>query len=199
MGKSKSGGGTHSKAGSSRGGKSYGVYTSSGDKVRNPAAYKAAGGRSYSKAGKAVSNPVAYSNSIEASVRQNTDSPKYLYHYTDKTSLGKIESSGELRGSTAPGSVALGRGAYFTAKQPRSSTSGLLTNNYGHAQGRDASKVAGYVRVDADRVSAKSGRDALGRDVWCVPGDGVDLRAAGATYGRRKWQRGRAAEAPRLI
>ncbi|KAH8076907.1 hypothetical protein JL720_10205 [Aureococcus anophagefferens] len=34
-------------------------------------------------------------------------------------------------------------------------------------------------------ASAKSGRGALGRAVWCVPGDGVDLRAAGAKYGRQ--------------
>ena len=48
--------------------------------------------------------------------------------------------------------------------------------------GRD--RVESFVRVDADRVKYRSGRDELGRDVFVVPGD-VNLRKAGAKLGDR--------------
>lgn len=89
---------------------SSGVYTSSGARVNNPAAYAATGARTYTSSGKSVSNPVAYAGAIEASVRQNTSSPKYLYHYTDTSSLNKIADSGRIKGSTGPGDCALGEG-----------------------------------------------------------------------------------------
>lgn len=169
-------------------GKSYssrGVYTASGARVHNPAAYAATGARTYTSSGRAISDPVAYSGAIEASVRQNTSSPKYLYHYTDSSSAAKIASSGKIRRSTGPGDCALGEGVYMTAKPPKSSTSSLLSNNYdGASSSYGSSKVESYVRVDADRVNAVSGRDALGRDVFVVPGD-VKLSRSGGHIGER--------------
>ena len=165
---------------------SSGIYTASGAPVRNPTAYAATGARCYTSAGRSVSNPVAYSNAIEASVRQNTSSPKYLYHYTDSSSLDKISSSGRLKASTGPGDCALGEGVYMTAKPPRSSSSALLNNNYdGAASQYGSNKVDCFVRVDADKVGAVSGRDTLGRDVFVVPGRGVDLSKANAQIGYR--------------
>ena len=156
-----------------------GVYTSSGIPVRNPAAYAATGARTYTEGGRPITDPVAYSGAIEASVRQNTDRPKYLYHYTDSDSAGKIANSGRLKASTGPGDCALGQGVYMTAKPPKSSTSALLSNNYdGAAQSYGKDKVQSYVRVDADRVGAISGRRKLGRDVFVVPGD-LDLEGTG--------------------
>ena len=162
-----------------------GVYTASGAPVRNAAAYAATGAPTYTASGKAISNAAAYSGAIEASVRQNTSTPKYLYHYTDTESLGSISSSGVLKQSTGPGDCALGEGVYLTAKPPRSSSASLLDNNYDCAASSvQPSKVDAYVRVDADRVGARSGRDALGRDVFVVPGD-LHLASAGASIGRR--------------
>ena len=94
----------YSRSGSS------GVYTSSGARVNNPAAYAATGARTYTSSGKSVANPVAYAGAIEASVRQNTSTPKYLYHYTDSSSLHKISDSGRIKSSTGPGDCALGEG-----------------------------------------------------------------------------------------
>ena len=132
-------------------------------------------------------NPTAYAAAIEGSVRQNTSTPKYLYHYTDNASAGRIKASGRINPSVGPGDCALGTGTYLTAKQPRSSSASLLANNYGSASGsRD--KVESFIRVDADRVGASSGRAALGRDVWVVPG-GVDLKSAGASVGSRSSKR----------
>ena len=120
-----------------------------------------------------------------ASVLQNTSSPKYLYHYTDSSSLDAIERSGKLKRSSGPGDCALGEGVYFTAKPPRSSSSSLLANNYdGAAPHTSSSRVESYVRVDASKVDYTSGRDRLGRDVFVVPGD-VKLRKAGAYLGDR--------------
>ena len=76
----------------------------------NPAAYAATGAKTYTSTGRPVSNPVAYAGAIEASVRQNTSAPKYLYHYTDSSSLNKISDSGRIKSSTGPGDCALGRG-----------------------------------------------------------------------------------------
>jgi len=61
----------------------------------------------------------------------------------------------------------------MTAKPPRSSDSALLLNNYdGAGSSMGSSKVRSYVRVDADKVRARSGREELhGRDVFVVPGD----------------------------
>lgn len=164
---------------------SRGVYTAGGKRVHNPAAYAATGASSYTSAGRAISDPVAYSGAIEASVRQNTSSPKYLYHYTDSSSAAKIASSGSIHRSTGPGDCALGEGVYMTAKPPKSSTESLLSNNYdGAASSHGAGKVGSYVRVDADRVNAVSGRDTLGRDVFVVPGN-VNLSRSGARFGER--------------
>ena len=193
----------YSRSGSS------GVYTSSGARVYNPAAYAATGAKTYTSSGKSVANPVAYAGAIEASVRQNTSSPKYLYHYTDSSSLNKISDSGRIKSSTGPGDCALGRGvcahgmtqtlwlrslgitshlprvADMTAKPPRSSDSALLHNNYdGAASSVGSSKVRSFVRVDADKVGAVNGRDSLGRDVFVVPG-GVNLGKSSAKLGYR--------------
>ena len=127
-GSGKSGGGGYSGKRSSF--SKSGMYTSSGKPVYNPAAYAAAGGKSYTSSGRAVSNPTAYSGAIEASVRQNTSTPKYLYHYTDKSSAAKIKSSGHIRPSTGSTDCALGEGTYMTAQQPRSSDASLLGNIY---------------------------------------------------------------------
>ena len=171
--------------GSSPYSRSSGVYTASGKAVRNVAAYAATGAPTYSRAGKTISNPVAYSGAIEASVHQNTSQPKYLYHYTSSSSLDQIESSGKLKKSTGPGDCALGQGVYFTAKPPRSSTNSLLNNNYDGAAGAyGSSHVESYVRVDADKVNYKSGRSDLNRDVFVVPGN-VNLNKAGGTTGHR--------------
>ena len=73
----------------------------------------------------------------------------------------------------------------MTAKPPRSSTETLLNNNYdGAASSYGSSKVQSYVRVDADRVGAISGRKELGRDVFLVPGD-LALGNVGAKFGQR--------------
>jgi hypothetical protein len=170
------------RGGGGSGGSPYsrtGVYTSSGTPVRHPAAYAATGAPTYTASCNPISDPVAYSGAIEASVRQNTSSPKYLYHYTDSTSLKSIQSSGRLNRSTGPGDCALGEGVYFTAKTPRSSSSTLLSNNYGASSSYDASRVSSYVRVDADRLDYRSGRNELGRNVFVVPGD-VELCKVGA-------------------
>ena len=81
---------------------------------------------------------------------------------------------------------ALGPGVYFTSKPPQSSNSTLLTNNYDGAASSNAHKVAAYVRIDADKVNYRSGKDELGRDVYVVPGNGVDLTDKGAVGGYRK-------------
>eukprot|EP00964_Phaeocystis_antarctica_P053011 scaffold31072_cov60-Phaeocystis_antarctica.AAC.5 len=94
----------YSRSGSS------GVYTSSAVRVYNPAAYAATGAKTYTSSGELVSNPVAYAGATEASVRQNTISPKYLYHYTDSNSLNKISDSGHIKSSAGPGDCALGPG-----------------------------------------------------------------------------------------
>ena len=112
--------------------------------------------------------------------------PKYLYHYTDSSSVQKIAESGYLAPSTGPGDCALGTGVYFTSKPPQSSNSTLLSNNYDGAAKYNADKVAAYIRVDADKVNYKSGQDKLGRDVYVVPGSGVNLSGAGAQGGYRK-------------
>jgi hypothetical protein len=73
----------------------------------------------------------------------------------------------------------------MTAKPPRSSDSALLGNNYdGAASSMGSSKVQSFVRVEADKVGAISGRATLGRDVFVVPGD-VALGSASAKLGYR--------------
>ena len=162
------------------------LYTSSGERIRNPDAYTAAGGRAYSSNGSKIRNPTAYQNAIEASVRQNTNDPKFLYHYTDKSSAEKIAETGLIKASQ---SGAMGHGTYMTAKQPRCSLDGLLTNNYGQAHPSNRrSQVDCYVRVDADRVRAENGSAELGRNVWKVPGS-VDLAKTDAFIGERQSKR----------
>ena len=74
----------------------------------------------------------------------------------------------------------------MTAKPPRTGTGNLLSNNYdGAASSYGSNKVQGYVRVDADKVGAVSGRSTLGRDVFVVPGNGVKLSQANAKLGYR--------------
>ena len=171
----------------SRGGSS-GLYTSSGQRVHNAAAYAGAGGRAFTSAGRAVRDPVAYSGAVEARVRQNTSSPKYLYHYTDAASASAIGRSGTIRQSVGPGDCSLGEGVYMTSKPPSKSSAHLLANNYGSSSSSSSSKsrVEAYVRVDADRVAHSGGRGKakLGRDVFVVGGD-VKLSSAGARVGRR--------------
>jgi hypothetical protein len=153
--------------------------------VHNVAAYAATGARTYTGSGKSISKPVAYAGAKEASCRQNTSSPKYLYHYTDSSSAGKIERSGRIHASSGPGDCALGEGTYFTAKPPRTSSDQLLSNNYdGASSSYDMSRVESYVRVDADRLPHRSGREDLGRDVFVVPGS-VKLSSAGGVVGHR--------------
>ncbi len=117
-------------------------------------------------------------------MRQNTDNPKYLYHYTDEKSLASIKTSGILRGSSNSGDCALGEGVYFTAKAPRSSSEGLLKNNYGTSS-KNQERVEGYVRIDADKVNSINGRNSLGRDVHLVPQKSLDIKKIGAKYGTR--------------
>ena len=165
-----------------------GIYTSSGTSVRNASAYASTGAPTYTKVGRGISNPVAYSNAIEARVRQNTERPKYLYHYTNDESARMIEQSGRIRASAGPGDCALGEGVYMTAKPPRTSTDSLLENNYAGAgrAGQKADRADAYVRVDADQVRHSGGRGKreLGRNVFVVPGD-LDLAGAGAYIGKR--------------
>lgn len=164
--------------------KKTGVYNKWGDPIWYPERYAATGAKTYTKAGGRIWDPVAYSNAVEASCRQNTSSPKYLYHYTDDSSLEAIKRSGYIKSSVGPGDCALGEGVYFTAKPPRSSTGALLENNYGSQSWAKSEKTQGYVRVDADKVDAKSGRDQLGRDVRVVEGD-VSLASSGSKTGHR--------------
>lgn len=124
-------GGSSSKGGGSRSSYRTGLYTSSGNPVRNASAYAAAGGRCYSSAGEAISHPTAYADAVEANIRQNTGSPKYLYHYTDKSSLSHIVDSGVIRASKGPGDCRLGEGVYATALPPRTSSEKLSKNNWG--------------------------------------------------------------------
>lgn len=168
----------------SRGSFSSEVYTASGTRVRNPEAYARTGAPTYTRRGRPISDPVAYSGAIEASVRQNTAEPKYLFHYTSSDSLGKIRQTGHIQPSSSAGDCALGSGVYFTAKQPRASSDGLLKNNYDGAGGAPH-RVEAYVRVDADKVNGKSGRTDLGRDVFVVPG-AVNLEKANAKAGYRQ-------------
>lgn len=108
-----------------------------------------------------------------------------MYHYTDGASLDKIAASGTLHASRFPGDCALGEGVYATAKRPVSSTAALLRNNYGNASISDRHRVEAYVRLDADKVAARSGRDQLGRDVHVVAGGDLSLAGVDARFGRR--------------
>ena len=143
------------------------MYTKRGDRIRNPEAYAAAGGRAYSSNGREIRNPGAYQKAIDASVKQNTDAPVYLYHYTDSKSAQSIQDSGKIKASS---SGAMGAGTYLTAKPPRSKDAHLMANNYDGAS-RDPSKVESYIRFDAGHLNASNGRDITGRDVWKVNGD----------------------------
>ena len=156
------------------------MYTASGEPIRNLDAYMGAGSRAYNSAGQVIQNPTAYQNAIEASVRQNTTDPKYLYHYTTSDAAASIEASGCIQGSQGGWA---GSGTYLTAKPPRSSTSNLLANNYGSATARDASYVSDYVRLNTDTLSASYVGD--GRDVWKANGD-VHLEEHGGYVAQRQ-------------
>jgi hypothetical protein len=159
------------------------VYTQSGQSVRNVAAYAATGARTYTASGKSISNPVSYSNAVEGSCRQNSSNPKYLYHYTTDSSASAIKSSGRINASRGPGDCSLGEGVYLTGKAPKCRSDNLLSNNYGGSTS-SKSRVESYVRVDADKVGARSGQDQLGRNVWVVDGD-LHLKNANAKVGQR--------------
>lgn len=155
------------------------MYTASGDPIHNLEAYMAAGGQPHNSSGQAIHNPTAYRNAIEASVRQNTTDPKYLYHYTTPEAADSIAESGRLEPSS--GGLA-GPGMYCTAKPPRSSTANLLQNNYGSATARDASFVQHYARIDTDTLDAEHVGDD--RNVWLVNGP-VDLEQHGGYVAER--------------
>ena len=63
-----------------------------------------------------------------------------------------------------------------------------MNNNYdGAAPFVDPGKVQSYIRVDADKVHAKNGKDELGRDVFVVPTNRpLNLSGKGAVGGFRK-------------
>jgi len=146
------------------------MFTASGERIRNVDAYVAAGGVPHTANGSRIHNPTAYGNVIEASVRQNTDDPKYLYHYTDTTGAEGISQSGTIAASTDGYD---GAGTYVTAKPPRCTSETLLRNNYGGgATGKDDSRVESYVRIDNDGGTLDANRlDCCDRDVWKVNGD----------------------------
>ena len=133
----------------------------------------------YTGSGARIRKPVAYATAVEARIRQNTDTPKHLYHYTSGASLAQIQDSGVIRASRGPGDCALGVGVYATALPPRTNNASLVANNWGARKSASTSKVDAYVRIDADRVDYTSGRDALGRNVFKVHGD-VNLGLAAA-------------------
>ena len=146
------------------------MYTANGDSIRNLDSYMAAGGKPRNSAGDIIQNPRAYSNSIEASVRQNTDNPKYLHHYTTSEAASKIQKSGGIIKASSIG--AGGSGTYLTAKPPRCNTNTLLNNNYdGVADSRGPSYVEKYIRLNNDGLDATRVPDVGGRDVWKVDGD----------------------------
>lgn len=182
---SSNGGGGYGRSSGPYGGgrSSTGVYTASGAPVRNVAAYAATGAPTFTGAGSTIRNPTAYAGAVEGAMRQTSSAPKHLYHYTDSDSLSKIASSGKINKSTGPGDCVLGEGVYLTAKTPNCSSKNLLANNYDGAVG-SATRVEGYVRVDADKVQARSGQDELGRNVWVVPGN-LDLGSANAKLSTR--------------
>ena len=113
------------------------------------------------------------------------EQPKVPLPLTSSSSADAIQRSGKLKRSAGAGDCALGEGVYFTAKAPRSSSASLLANNYeGAASSYGGSHVEAYVRVDAHKVKARSGRDTLGRDVFVVPGN-VRLDKANTKVARR--------------
>lgn len=143
------------------------MYTAVGESIRNLDAYVAAGGIAHNSAGDPIKNPKAYRNAIEASFRQNTQDPKYLYHYTNEAAAASISESRKVQASD---SGLAGPGTYCTTKPPRCHTNTLLSNNYGSPTLRDASYVDRYVRIDADRVPAQQVSDGS-RNIWKVDGN----------------------------
>ena len=165
------------------------MYTANGDSIRNLESYMNAGGKPRNSAGHVLHNPVAYRNTIEASVRQNTNNPKYLYHYTTgdaATSIGN--GGGTIRASS---SGLDGSGTYLTAKPPRCNTETLLNNNYGTTKGR-GSNVQNYIRMDADSLDARRVTSTT-RDVWKVNGD-VNLHDHGGYIAERNSRRRQAGD-----
>ncbi|CAB9507632.1 expressed unknown protein [Seminavis robusta] len=118
--------------------------------------------------GDVIRNPTAYQNAIEASVRQNTDDPKYLYHYTTPQAAESIAKNGKIQASSTG---LAGSGTYLTAKPPRCPVTPILfwkTITLPWPVDHP-SYVDNYVRVDADDLYARHvGGD---RDVWKVDGD----------------------------
>ena len=92
-----------------------GVYNAYGQPVRNVESYAATGAPTYTSSGSRIRNPSAYTGAIEASYRQNTSTPKYLYHYTSNDAADAIASSGKVKASS---SGACGSGTYWTSKAP---------------------------------------------------------------------------------
>ena len=165
-----------------------GLSTASGAPIRNAAAYAATGAPCYSTStGKYIARPAAYAAGTEANIRQSTDTPKYLYHYTSPAGLAAIRDSGVIKASRGPGDCALGAGVYATALPPRTNDAALVANNWGPQKSASTAKVEACVRIDADRLGGyTNGRAELGgRDVFRIPGD-VKLDAVDARCTFRK-------------
>ena len=143
------------------------MYTPTGEPIRNLEAYRASGGTPCNARGERIQNPTAYRNAIEASIRQNTDDPKYQYHYTDNEAGKSIQDSGTIRASTHGLG---GSGTYVTPKPPRCNDSAILSNNYDSATRKGDTRVQSYVRLDADGLNAQQ-IPAGGRNVWKVDGN----------------------------
>lgn len=105
------------------------------------------------------------------------DKPKHLYHYTSVKAAKAIAQTGYIKASTnVKHDAALGVGAYFTSKPPQTSTHNLFVNNYGAVGHHKPSDAKAYVRIPANEVSARNGKNSLdGRDVYLVPGRAVPL------------------------
>lgn len=157
------------------------MYTANGNSIRNLESYMSAGGKPRNSAGDIIQNPVAYRNTIEASVRQNTNNPKYLFHYTTNDAAASIGNGGGTIRASSSGLD--GSGTYLTAKPPRCNTDTLLNNNYGTTTGR-GSNVQNYVRLNADSLDAQRVTSAGPRDVWKVNGD-VNLHDHGGYIAER--------------
>lgn len=161
----------------------YGVYTRSGEPVSNVEAYAATGAPCFSSNGSEIRNPTAYADTVDSYKSQASDNPRHLYHYTDRESAQQIQEFGKISASCGPGDCALGPGVYATSKAPNCSSETLTKNNWNSSS--KTTRTEAYIRLDANKVTAQSGMDELGRNVWKVPGD-VDLKSANAKVGYRR-------------
>ncbi|KAL3908262.1 MAG: hypothetical protein SGILL_008549 [Bacillariaceae sp.] len=162
------------------------MYTPSGEPIRNLEAYRASGGTACNARGDVIENPTAYRNAIEASVRQNTNDPKYQYHYTDNEAAKSIRESGAIRASS---NGLGGSGTYLTPKPPRCNGNAILSNNYDGATRVNDNRVQSYVRMDADGLNAQRVPNAGGRNVWKADGN-VHFEEHNGFVGSRQNQSG---------